>query len=341
MSTAPSRLVPLLLATASFLCATFCRAADPVGTTHVARWKDDRKAAFLLMFDDGWPGQLMVAIPELQKRGLTGTFYMVPDKGEYKVYASKWAEAIKRGGVVYGNHTLTHHGVKSIDIGHKEFGECARIIRELQPGKANRLLSFAQPGVPEGNWMISKEGYATLLKQYNLIDRPPFMNHGAVYHWKTLGEMTALMDKAVAANGMEYLILHGVEQIGAQYQDFWALKQDVFLPLLDVLKARSDSGELWVTDHISQHQYETEREGATVRVLKTLANGIQIELKSSADPQFYDHPLTLVMRVPDAWGECNISQGETKSRATAKNGDLRFDALPNASPVSVWPAPKR
>lgn len=333
------RFILPLLALVGLSFAPSSGAAEPVGTTRVARWKDDRTAVFLLMFDDGWPGQVHVAIPELQKRGLTATFYMVPEKGEYKVYAAKWAEAIKGGGVVYGDHTLTHRGVKSLEIGHKEIGECARIIRELQPGKPKRLVSFAQPGVDPGEWTLTKEEYAMLMKQYNLIDRPPFIGHGAVYHWKTLDEMNALVDKALAAKGMEYLIIHGVEQVGAQYQDFWPLGQDIFFPLLDGLKAKSEKGELWVTDHISQHQYETERDAATVRTLKVLPMGIQLELKCSADPELYDLPLTLVTQVPPDWGACDISQGGMKIRATAKGGVLIFDAVPNGTPISVLPVP--
>ena len=331
--------MPLILAALLSLPTQSALANDVPGpgATRIARWKDDRTAAFLLMFDDGWPGQMMVAIPELQKRGLTGTFYMVPEKGEYKVYAAKWAEAIKGGGVVYGDHTLTHGGIKDLENGRKEIGECARILRELQPGKPNRLLSFAQPGVGPGKWNINKGELTSLLKEYNLIDRPPFAGHGAVYHWQTLDQMTALVDKAVAGKDMNYLILHGVERIGAQWQDFWALKQAVFFPLLDVLKEKSNKGELWVTDHISQHQYATERDTATVKTLKVIPNGIQLELKSEADPKYYDQPLTLVTQVPPAWRECNISQGAVKTKATAKDGAVIFDAVPNGPPISLWP----
>ena len=55
---------PLLLA----LLTTALAAADPVGATRVARWQDDRTAAFLLMFDDGWPSHWQVAVPVLGGR---------------------------------------------------------------------------------------------------------------------------------------------------------------------------------------------------------------------------------------------------------------------------------
>lgn len=326
-----------VVAVASF-APTSAHAAT--GDTRVAKWKDDRTAAFLLMFDDGWVGQVEVAIPELQKRGLLATFYMVPEKGEYKAYAAKWAEAIKGGGVVYGNHTLTHNGIKDLEDGRKQLGEAARIIREqMQPiaGKPDRLLSFAQPGGVK-SWNITKDQINALFKEYHLVDRPPFAGHGAVYHWKTLEEMTALAEKAIAAKGMEYLVVHGVERPNTKWQDFWPLPQAVFFPLLDYLKEKQDKRILWVTDHISQHQYETERNAATVKTLKVLGNGIQIELKSTADAKLYDLPLTLVTEVPATWKECNISQGETKTRATAVNGTLMFDAVPNAPAISIWPA---
>ena len=332
---------PLALLTAAgvFLLLA-CAARAAVGDARVAKWKDDRAAAFLLMFDDGWVGQLEVAIPEVQKRGLVATFYMVPSKGEYRNKAGDWARAIQAGGVVYGNHTMTHMGITDLNTARFEIGECARLIREeLQPvaGKPDRLVSFAKPGGVK-SWAVTPEQQRELLKEYNLVERPPFAGHGAVYHWKTLEQMTALAEKAIAARGMEYLIVHGVERVGVGYQDFWPLSQSVFFPLLDYLKEKSDARALWVTDHISQHQYETERDAASVKTLQVLPAGIQLELKSAADPKRYDHPLTLVVEVPASWRACNISQGETKSRASAVNGFLTFDALPNGPAISVWPS---
>jgi hypothetical protein len=331
------RLTPLALALSFAVFALSARAA--VGDARVATWKDDRTASFLLMLDDGWPGQLLVAIPELQKRGLTATFYMVPNKGEYKAYAAKWAEAEKGGGVVYGVHTMTHQGVTDLANARWEIGECARIIREEMQagGKPGRLLSFAQPGGVK-HWNLTGEEFDSLLKEFHLINRPPFKGHGAVYHWKTLEEMTALAEKAIAACDKTHLILHGVERIGVNHQDFWALKQEVFFPLLDYLKAKQDSRELWVTDHITQHQYETQRDAATVTTLQVAVNVIQLDLKCTADPVLYDQPLTLVVEVPSTWRECIIAQGAAQTRTTAVNGKLVFDATPNGPPVSIRPA---
>ena len=308
-----------------------------LGATRVAKWKDDRTAAFLLMFDDSWPSHFQVAAPELAKRGLIGTFYVCPGKGEYEKFAVEWEEKLWKQGMVYGNHTMTHKGVKDYASAEYEIGECARIIRKISPGKAERLVSYGQPGVKAGDWNLSAEALAELLKKHNLIDRPPFSDHGAVYHLKTAPEMLALADKAIANKGMEYLVIHGVERIKPDwgYQDFWPLKQEVFFQVLDGLKERSDKGELWITDHISQHQYETERTTAKVRTIAADERLIRLELNSEADPKFYDRPLTLVTQVPATWKQARVSQGEKSTKVQVANSGIRFEALPGGGVIEV------
>ncbi len=301
-----------------------------VGDTRIARWKDDRTAAFLLMFDDGWPSHWQVAVPELAKRGLIATFYIVPQKGEYTKFEETWRTEVPKTGMVFGAHTMTHQGVKDMENADWEIGESANYIRKITNRPKPELVSYAQPGVPEGKWNINGEQQAEILKKHLLIDRPTFRGHGAIYHLKTKDEILALADKAIADKGMEYIIWHGVERIEPDwgYQDMWAMKQDVLFPIFDGLKERSDKGELWITDHISQHKYEKERDSAEVKTLRKVARGIELQLKCSADPELYDAPLTLVTEVPADWKKVTVSQGESKAVVEAKDGFVKFDALP-------------
>lgn len=312
-----------------------------VGTTRVAKWQGDKKAAFLLMFDDGWPSHFQVALPELLKRKMTATFYIVPAKGEFKKFENIWREQFLQQGMALANHTLTHDGLQSYEDADKEFTDCTKYLNDLMDEvtktKAPRLLSYGKPGV--NDWKITPEQEKELIAKNNLIERPDFRDHGAVYHLKTTEEMLALADKAIANGGMEYLVIHGVERIEPKwgYQDFWALPQTIFLPLLDGLAARRDKGDLWITDHISEHQYSTERDSATVKTLEVNGQKIRLELKSNVDSKFYDLPLTLVAQVPPTWTKVQITQGQTKSESTAKDGSIMFDARPNAEEISLQP----
>jgi hypothetical protein len=317
----------------------FAHAAEP-GTTKIERWKDGKTAAFMLMFDDSWPSHWQVVAPELVKRAMTATFYICPGKGEYLKFADQWEKELWKQGMVYGVHTMTHQGVKDLENAQYEIGENARVIRRIVPGTSGKLVSYAQPGVGKGNWNITLEQRDGLLKEYQLIERPPLEGKMTVYHLKTAEEMLALADKAIAAQGSDLLVIHGVERLGPEvkWQDFWALKQDIFLPVLDGLQQRSDEGKLWIADHISVHQYETERDSSAVKVLEATDKRIRLDLTNRTDPKLYDHPLTLTTQVPASWKRCDVAQGTRHAQRTAANGVLRFDAVPNAGPVTLEPS---
>ena len=307
------------------------------GGTRIARWKDDCTAAFLLMFDDSLLSHWQVAAPELVKRGMIATFYINPGKAEYQKFASKWEDELWKQGMVYGDHTMTHRGFADLAGAEREIGDCADIIRRIVPGPEQRLISFGKPGVGAAHWNINKEDYAALLQRHDLIDRPTFDKHGAVYHLQTSEQMLALADRAIATQGMEYLIIHGVERIGPNvtWQDFWALKQDVFFPLLDGLQQRQAQHQLWITDHISQHQYETERDSAELRVRSAADGALHIELNCRADPLLYRLPLTLLTEIPQGWRAVRVTQDSRDIQAVVAGRVMRYDAVPGGGIIIV------
>jgi peptidoglycan/xylan/chitin deacetylase (PgdA/CDA1 family) len=79
-----------LLAVALLVPYSVSLAADPSkpGDTQILRWKDGKKAAFMLAFDDGCPSHLKHVIPELEKRKIPGTFYLNPAKSLFTNEAS-------------------------------------------------------------------------------------------------------------------------------------------------------------------------------------------------------------------------------------------------------------
>jgi len=308
---------------------------NETGSTKIAKWKDGKCAAFLLMFDDSWPSHFQVAAPALKERNMVATFYINPGKGEYRKFKDEWEQNAWRMGMVYGNHTYAHTSVTNAIQAEEVISRCNTEIIRIQPGKPKHLVSYGQPGVKE--WKVSKDEMSFILSRYNLVDRPPFRDHGAVYHLKTTEQMLALADRAIASQGLEYLVIHGVERIKPawKYQDFWALKQDIFFPLLDGLKERSDQGKLWITDHISAHKYETEREKTHVRLLDRGEHEIQLELNCSADPSLYDEPLTLITQVPSTWKNCTLSQGTNRLNMAISKSAVQYSATPGGGPITL------
>lgn len=314
-------------------------AAETAATsTRIATWRDDRTAAFLLMFDDSCPSHWQMAIPAMAKRKLIGTFYLNCGKAEFTKFRKEWANIALPAGMVMGNHTATHQGIRDLANAEPEIGGCNQTLLELIGATTPRLISFAQPGVGPGQWNISGADFEALLAKHHLINRPPFNDHGAVYALKTPAQMLALPDRAIAAKGMEYLIFHGIERVGINwgYQDFWAQNFKDFETVMDGVAERRDRGDLWVTDHISWHQYLKERQAAKLETLQTTTDLIRLELTTSLDPQFYDLPLSLITPTPAGWASATVSQGTRPVQTvTPRNGNLIYQALPGGGPIEL------
>ncbi len=302
-------------------------AADGPGATAVLKWKDGKKAVFLLMFDDSAPTDVKTVIPELKKRGMAGTFYVVPGGGPFKAAQKAWETELPGPGIVYANHTFTHKGTTTPEQLDEELAKCNDGIAKCFPGlKQPRLISFGKPGgVP---WTVPKEQVDAALAKHHLIDRPPFK--GYPINYKTTEAMLALVDTALAKGEMEYNVFHGVGG------DWLVTPTEVFTALLDKLEAHKD--DLWVTDTISWHQYTAERKSAEVKVLEAGKDRIRLRLTSKEDPAFYDLPLTLSTQVPPEWKQCRVTQGGKSTTVPTAGGTVRFSAVPGAEEISIQPA---
>jgi len=311
------------------LAATVATAADDPGATRIARWKDDKACAFLLMFDDSLPSQVKNVVPELTRRGFIGTFFINPSNGLYAGNRLAWEKDIPAAGFELGNHTLTHKGGKSAADIAQEVRACNDVIHATTPTLPwPRLVSWGQPGgIKPESWPISKEELAVALKENHLVTRPDFGGRGAMIAFKTGPEMLAHVDKAIAQGSMEGIIFHGV---GGEWI---TTPLPVFLELVEGLAARRD--KLWVTGHIRAVQYAIEREAATVTLGTRDAAQITLTLACTADPKFYDQPLTLRTTVPADWTTCAISQGKRQTEARASAGTVRYDAVPGNEPIVI------
>jgi hypothetical protein len=309
--------------------ATLATAADTPGTTRIARWKDDKACAFLLMFDDSIPSHVKNVVPELTKRGLTGTFYINPGAGHYAMNRQAWERDIPGAGFELANHTMTHKGGPTSDDVAKEIRDCNNAIHASTPTLPwPRLVSWGQPGgIKKEAWPVSSDGLAALLNENHLIPRPDFGGCFAMISLKTSREMLARVDKAIAKGSMECIIFHGV---GGEWI---TTPLPMFIELIDGMVVRKD--KLWVTGHIPAYQYAIERDAATVTLGHKDAAKISLTLACSADAKFYDQPLTLVTTLPEGWTTCRIDQGNRHAEAHVSDGTVRYDALPGDEPIVI------
>lgn len=292
--------------------------------TTVLKWKDGKKAVFMLAFDDSAPSQLKNVIPELEKRKLVGTFYLVTGNSLYGSIRLKWEAATKSPAVEVANHTFTHTGAADAAQLDQELANCNEVLLKLYPErKQPRLIAFGVPGgVP---WKVSKDELNQALAKHHLIQRPPFF--GPPMHYKSAEEMIAAVDKAIEKGDMGHMDFHGVGG------DWLVTPVEWFTALTEKLEASRDV--VWVTDTISWHKYLTERQSAEVKMLHADASGMTLELSSKADPAFYDYPLTLSTKVPASWKTCVVEQGKTQATVEARNGAIQYAAIPGGGKIEI------
>ena len=300
-----------------------------IGETSIARWKDNKQAAFCLMFDDSVPSNVKTVIPELKKRNLVGTFYVNPGSGSWRQYASSWEKEFPLlPNIVYANHTMTHKGARSEDVLRDELRQCNDILYKLVPGPKPRLISFGRPGVKKEDWTVTETQLQEQLKMLHLVERPPFGGHGAMIGLNTPEQMLQLSGDALEQRSLEYIVFHGVGG------DWIVTPTDVFVRFLDLLEARRS--RLWITDHISAHVYQTERDQTSVRLLHVDARQIRLNLTTKADPAFYHLPLTLITRVPAHWKQCEVVQKKNRTRITPEAGAVQYSADPQGGTLTLY-----
>ncbi len=300
------------------------------GATRIAHWKGDKTAAFMLQFDDSAQSQVKLAVPELVKRDMVGTFYVNAGSGQYAALREDWEKKLPQLGMEIANHTFTHKGAKDVaDLDEELAKNNEAIYRAVSLGKP-KLVSFGIPGVPAGKWNITKAQLAEELPKFHLIERPSVDGHFAFIHLKTADEMFKLAQQAIDTGGMQYVLFHGVGG------DWLTFPLPDFITLLDKLAAVHD--KLWIAGTIAVHQYETERETASAQA-SVGAKQITVKLACKADPAWYDQALTLVTRVPSTWKKCRIVQGTVTSTAVVAQGAVTYDAVPGKDAVVITPQP--
>lgn len=310
-------------------------AADPVaasnGTTRIAKWKDDKKGAFLLNFDDSLESQMKNAVPELKKRNLVATFYVVAGGSHWSGSRSFWEGTFPQEclatGMEYGNHTFTHSHARDVADFDAEIAQCNNVILKLFPGREPRLISYAHPGgVKNEDWTITAEQENESLAKHHLFTRVKY-DIAAVGYCNSVEHLMNVVHDAIKSGSARSIVFHGV---GGNYL---SMSLPMFTEFLDKLASVRD--QVWITTAIPEYKYAAERDGAAVKVLQADANQIRLQLTSTADAALYDYPLTLITLVPAVWKQCLIVQGATRSTAQVVDGAVRYDALPTGEPIVI------
>jgi peptidoglycan/xylan/chitin deacetylase (PgdA/CDA1 family) len=230
----------------SILSSGFCSAQTRIFT--VLPWNDHR-AAVSLTFDDARPVQLDVAVPELNKRHLRATFFVIVSK---LTRLDEWRQAQAEGHEI-GNHTVTHEHPAVLTKEGEEF-QVEDAKNFLDSNFRANIITFAYP------YMEISPGVLFWVKRYNFAARgwpqdpnllyvmpdadPDWYNLPGrpAYTKYDLGVYQGWIKKALSLGAWTTFQFHG---IGDPSTGWEPIPTNTFTALLNYLQAAQDQA-LWI-----------------------------------------------------------------------------------------------
>jgi peptidoglycan/xylan/chitin deacetylase (PgdA/CDA1 family) len=245
---------------------------------------NDHTAAVSLTFDDARPVHLDVVVPELNKRHLNATFFVIISK---LTRLDDWRRAQAQGHEI-GNHSLTHRHTAELNNASEEL-EVEDAKKFLDSNFKSDVTIFAYPYSELSSGLLfwvkrydfaargwQGEGESGYVKAdtepdwYNLPSQPAYTKYDAAVY-------RSWIDKAFAMHAWTTLQIHG---IGDPSTGFEPIPTNTFFSLLDNLKAQESKG-LWVAPFGTVAAY--------LRAQKTL---------EAAKPQLQNGEERFVWKVP-------------------------------------------
>ena len=203
------------------------------------------KAAISLTFDDGDPIHLDLAIPELDKRGLKGTFFLIAGKLDRQ---ADWQKAAKEGHEI-GNHSWDHKHLSEYGAGDFQ-KEVAASRQTLEKMTGKPVLAYAYPffeknaeleTVVDQNAFIARGGYGNfIMKPDNDVDWD-FIPCRTAMTSVDLETYQQWVDLALAQGGWSVFLIHGIE--GTPW-GFSPIPKKTYTGILDHLVLKKK--EIWV-----------------------------------------------------------------------------------------------
>jgi peptidoglycan/xylan/chitin deacetylase (PgdA/CDA1 family) len=228
------------------LLVSFCSAQT--SRLEVLPW-NNHVAALSLTFDDSRPVHLDVAVPELNKRHLRATFFLIVSK---TTRIDDWRRVQSQGHEI-GNHTVSHEHAADLGKAGEEL-QIEDAKKFLESNFNSDIITFAYPytEVSPGLLYWAKrydfaarggrgDGSAVYIKSdvqpdwYNLPSQPSYTKYDATIY-------KSWIDKDISLKAWTAVQIHG---IGDPSTGFEPIPRDTFIELLDYAKAAESRG-LWV-----------------------------------------------------------------------------------------------
>ncbi len=331
-------------------------------TTEIAPWYNDQQAAVVLAFDDYSPGQKVIAIPQLMKRNMQATVFVVSDTAEWLGWDTV-AEG-SAAGIEMANHTVSHHdfvydytdwtGTTHPPVGPDRYdAEVAYASERIKAhtGKTPRTFAFpfgsynrdiqnylrdngfvAARAWDPNKHIVMPYDFNTWQGQY--YDEAYYdLRSTNAYMLQDLKEFKSVLDFAISTGGLYILTWHSLvgKDGGADWSE--VVPQEVFEQQLDIVNAEKD--DAWVTTFESAVKYHKQRAKASVTVLEHSPQQIVLSVTDTLDDTIYDHELTVSVKLPGNFGVAALTHKGEALPYRWDDQSIIFNVVPDSGEVII------
>jgi hypothetical protein len=303
----------------------------------IARWRDGRRAALSIRFDDSHPTHLSTAIPILRQYGFRGTFMVNPGgrephsrrRSDFEEHLAEWEAVARRGDQEFANHSAHHRGGIGDEDVEAEIGEAAKAIWRLSPGKSP-LMALNLGG---GTLWETTRPLSYYLDKYHLFDASGNSTGMDDTYGNRVANFRRMLEQHIE-RGLWYRIHY--HYIGEGLSS----SEANFRAVLDI--AKEHEAALWIAGMADIHKYQTERNGARLTVVRSEPRYLTFRLSCLTDPELYDQPLTIEVAPPTSWPPSRLAvtslQGKANGIRTVQahgKAVMRFEAAPRTTDYTI------
>jgi peptidoglycan/xylan/chitin deacetylase (PgdA/CDA1 family) len=323
----------------------------------VALWPGFRRAACSLTFDDGTLDQYLLAFPELERRGLKASFYLITrytstgrwnDQEDARRLVN-WdqARAMHQAGHEIGSHGRTHADLSAtgINVRFELLGSYLRLNRELDQEGGYTLAWTYWRSNPDGRSLASRlylgarGGTGVLEKYMQSSHTNPFRRDFDYYQVGSLGMRNREYpkpwrewgDRIFAEGGWLVFCFHGFTDgsLAPETLGWEPLPMERFRAILDYVESRG----FWVAPFGTVVRYARARERASLRVVESMERVVVLTLEDGLKDSVFDQPLSIQLNLPPDWTRVEVLQHKSPLPLQTLPGGVRFDALPDGSAI--------
>ena len=323
---------------------------ESVGSAEVLVWKDDKTAAATITVDDNHAEEMDWWIEQAAKYNARITWFAIGvNIGTGHPVVGSWADFQKvlDAGHDVQSHSYTHlHDTNLTSVA--EYTNNIALIEGHLPG--HKVVAIAYPGgalkckctareamkyhigARGANTFINEAGKINYQSAASSHGESPVLDPSNRYYLGNLVNKES--PYPIYYRGWNCHHSHNLlagEAIGNSYREG-------VLTLMSFYATNN----VWMTGFSDVLKYGQERDTASIETKVNTNGRVVLDLKDHMDDSIFDYPLSLVLRVPDAWTvSARVVQGTATNVVSVRtSGDVRsimFDAIPDRGEIEIVP----